>query len=243
MVQVNGNTPINLRVKFLKIGKMQYISHLDLVRTMTKVVIRSKLPVYYTEGFNPIPKLVFAAPLSIGTESLTELMDIRLTERIDPEEAVRLLNENLTDEMRVEEAYYPETKFTDMKWLGYVITLDTNGADEALMKKCISTLLSDEVVIEKKSKKGTMNKVNIRPLIHSVEGYMREGRLIGESRGNRLICLNCTLSADPSSFLNPEHVINVLRAECGILSDPCIINEGYTILRVSAKRADMSEFR
>ena len=113
MVQVNP-TKLVIRFKFKKTGKLQYISHLDLVRTMHKVIVRADLPLWYTEGFNPKPKMVFAAPLSIGTESLSEFMDIRLTEPIDPKEAMARLNANMTDEMQVTEAYYPETKFTDL---------------------------------------------------------------------------------------------------------------------------------
>ena len=97
MVQVN-NTPITLRVKFFKKGRLQYISHLDLVRTMMKIIVRAKLPLWYTEGFNPKPKITFAAPLSIGTESMCEFMDIRLTEKMPAEEAMRRLNENMTDD-------------------------------------------------------------------------------------------------------------------------------------------------
>ena len=81
MVQVNSSYTI--RFKFKKVGSLQYISHLDLVRTMHKIVVRSGLPLKYTEGFNPKPKMVFAAPLSIGTESLCEFLDVRLSERVD----------------------------------------------------------------------------------------------------------------------------------------------------------------
>ena len=76
MVQVN-NTPLNLRVKFSKTGRLAYISHLDLVRTMNKIVVRAKLPLWYTEGFNPKPKMVFSVPLSTGTESDVEFMEDR----------------------------------------------------------------------------------------------------------------------------------------------------------------------
>ena len=96
-----------MRVKFFKRGKLQYISHLDLVRTMMKIIVRAKLPLWYTEGFNPKPKMVFAAPLSIGTESMTEFMDLRLIERMSEEEALLRLNRNMTDEMQAIEAYYP----------------------------------------------------------------------------------------------------------------------------------------
>ncbi len=71
MVQVN-NEKLFIRLKFKKTGNLQYISHLDLVRTMHKVIVRADLPLWYTEGFNPKPKMIFAAPLSIGTESLSE---------------------------------------------------------------------------------------------------------------------------------------------------------------------------
>ena len=107
MVQVN-NTPITLRVKFCKVGSLQYISHLDLVRTMMKVIVRAKLPLWYTEGFNPKPKLVFAAPLSTGVESVCEFMDIRLTEKMDPKAAIEALNANMTLQMQAIDAYYPE---------------------------------------------------------------------------------------------------------------------------------------
>ena len=95
MVQVN-NTPITLRVKFCKVGNLQYISHLDLVRTMMKIIVRANLPLWYTEGFNPKPKLTFATPLSIGTESVCEFMDIRLTEKIEPQKAIDALNANIS---------------------------------------------------------------------------------------------------------------------------------------------------
>ena len=83
VTEMNNNTPIVFRIKFKKVGNLKYVSHLDLVRTMHKIIVRSKLPLWYTEGFNPKPKMVFAAPLSIGTESLVEFMDLRLVERDD----------------------------------------------------------------------------------------------------------------------------------------------------------------
>ena len=231
MVQVN-NTPINLRVKFKKVGNLQYISHLDLVRTMHKIIVRAKLPLWYTEGFNPKPKMVFAAPLSIGTESLCEFVDIRLTEKIREEEALHLLNENMTEEMKATKAYYPDAKLTDLKWFSYTVRISTNGASESLAAECERELLSEKVEIEKRTKSGDMVKVDISPLIKSVNAVYD-----GEQ-----IRISCILSADASAFLNPEYIIKALKEKCKILSDPCIMNEGYSIMRENAYRADMSEF-
>lgn len=231
MVQVN-NTPITLRVKFCKVGNLQYISHLDLVRTMMKVIVRSKLPLWYTEGFNPKPKLTFAAPLSIGTESMCEFMDIRLTEIIDPKDAINALNANMTLQMQAIDAYYPENKMTTLRWLEYKICINTDGADEALAVKCAEALAEDTLPILKKTKSGEA-VVDIKPLVKQTDV---------EYDGEK-ICIKCILSADASAFLNPEYVVKVLREKCGILSSDDLLSENYTILRTNAYRDDMTEFR
>ena len=232
MVQVN-NTPINLRVKFKKVGNLQYISHLDLVRTMHKIIVRAKLPLWYTEGFNPKPKMVFAAPLSIGTESLTEFVDIRLIEKIDVADALSRLNANMTDEMQAIEAYYPERKLTDMKWLSYTMVVHTDSASQELAERCEKFLMGERVEVEKKNKKGDTVLSDIRPLIKSVNAVFD-----GEN-----IRISCVLSADASAFLNPEYVIKALKNECGILSSGDLLAEYYSVMREAAFCEDMSEFR
>ena len=228
---MNNNTPINLRIKFKKVGMLQYVSHLDLVRTMSKIVVRAKLPLWYTEGFNPKPKMVFAAPLSIGTESYVEFMDLRLVEKIDPEVAIKSLNDNLTDELVVLDAYYPETKHTDLKWLGYTITLDVLGASEELAKMCKRAFDKEQVLVKKKERIGG-KEVDIKPLIKSIDSKVEQNKVI----------LECILCADASSFLNPEYVVKHLRESVGILAAENIMSESYTIVRHSAYREDMSEF-
>ena len=157
MVQVN-NTPLTVRIKFRKEGGLQYISHLDLVRTMHKIIVRSKLPLWYTEGFNPKPKMVFAAPLSIGTESKSEYMDLRLTERVPESEVAEALNKNLTEEMQVLEVYYPETKLTDLKWFSYTISITTENGSQELAKSCEALLNSPNIEIEKKPSRASRQK-------------------------------------------------------------------------------------
>lgn len=226
-----NNTPINLRVKFKKVGNLQYVSHLDLVRTMHKIIVRARLPLWYTEGFNPKPKMVFAAPLSIGTESLVEFMDLRLSERVDPAVAINALNANMTDELVVLDAYYPDTKLTDLKWLSYVITVNTTGASSELAEACNNALRADSMPVAKKQKPD--DTMDIKPLIRSASAVYDAGS----------IRIDCVLSADASAFLNPEYVVKYLRSACGILSSEDLLSESYSILRRGAYAADMSEYR
>ena len=235
MVQLTPNKPyVTLRVKFKKVGSLQYISHLDLVRTMHKIIVRARLPLWYTEGFNPKPKMIFAAPLSIGTESVCEFMDIRLIDNPDPEEIKARLNANMTDEMQVIEAYYTDAKLTDLKWLSYSIVIKTDNASARLAEECEKHLLADSVIVEKKTKPGEPTvTTDIRKLIRSASVSFSDG----------LIKIDTVLSADASCFLNPEYVVKALRSGVGILTNPDLTKEYYTVTRLAAFKGDMTEFR
>ena len=232
MVQVNQNTPITLRVRFFKKGNLQYISHLDLVRTMHKIVVRSKLPLWYTEGFNPKPKMVFAAPLSIGTESVCEFLDIRLSEKIEPSLAMDMLNKNMTFEMQVTEAYYPESKLTELKYFSYDIVIRSNGDADQNAKLCNNLFSEEKICVLKKTKSGEA-EVDIKPLI----------KYACAAASGEDIKINCILSADQSAFLNPEILVKALRTKCNILSSENLLEEFYSILRQNAFFSDMSPFR
>ena len=229
MVQVN-NEKIFIRLKFRKTGNLQYISHLDLVRTMHKVIVRADLPLWYTEGFNPKPKMIFAAPLSIGTESLSEFMDLRLTERMDPKEVMDRLNRNMVSDMQIYDAYYPESKFTDLQWISYKIQLRLTDTTDDIVSKISSCLSADVIEVAKKSGEGV---TDIKPLIKSLEVTKKEG----------YIEIYTLLSANPSAFLNPEYVIKALKAKVGILRDEDLLSESYSIMREEAYFADLTAFR
>ena len=235
MVQLTPQHPyLTLRLKFKKVGSLQYISHLDLVRTMSKIITRARLPLWYTEGFNPKPKMIFAAPLSIGTESVCEFLDIRLIDDIPAEEVKARLNANMTDEMQVIEAYYTEEKLTDLKWLAYSMDITTDGASKELADACQRALLAQSVMVMKKAKpREEAPTVDIRPLIKEINADYRNG----------VIHIDAVLSADTSSFLNPEYVIKALKTECGILSNPDLTKEYYSIMRTAAYKSDMSDFK
>ena len=74
--------PKNIRIKFLKTGSLQYISHLDLHRLINRALVRAGIPIWYTKGFNPHAKMVFALPLPVGVESVCEYLDVKIDKEI-----------------------------------------------------------------------------------------------------------------------------------------------------------------
>ncbi len=228
-------TPKTIRIKFRKVGSLQYISHLDLQRTLARVLVRADIPMWYTQGFNPHAKVVFGLPLSVGTESECEFIDLRLDRDIPPAELRARLNRELTAEMEVAEAYEPSSKFTDIAWARYEMILRFAGADRSTAEKLQSLWATPPLIMVKKTKSGE-KEVDITPLVREIKVIYHDDRP-GEIRVRAL------LSASEGSYLNPEMLISAAKRELGILSgDPA--EEEYSILRSHVYLADgVTEFR
>ena len=223
--------PKILRVVFRKIGNLQYISHLDLMRTMTRVIIRSRIPVAYSEGFNPIPRLSFAAPLSVGVESHVEIMDIRITHPVFLDAAMTSLNENLPPELRVSEVYMAETKPRDIAFASYEISIYREGADDALAS-CVERALSARpLTVLKKTKTGERD-TDISPLIED----------LSVKTGDGCVSVSVMLRVENASFLNPDYLVRAISETGGIFTGEKD-KEYYTILRTGFYLNDGSRFR
>jgi len=72
------------RIKYTKQGVIRFISHLDTMRALKRALRRATLPVAYSEGFNPRPKMSMGPALPLGHESVCELADITLTRELPP---------------------------------------------------------------------------------------------------------------------------------------------------------------
>ena len=99
MVSVNEYEKV--RLEFSKTGRAKFISHLDLNRTLRTAFVRAKVAIWFTNGFNPHPKLVFSLPLSLGAESMCEFLDIRVLPPVDYEKIKESLNKNLPDDIQI----------------------------------------------------------------------------------------------------------------------------------------------
>ncbi len=75
--------PMRVRVTYAKRDALRYTGHLDLQRVWERVLRRSGLPILYSQGFNPLPRLQLAGALPLGIESRCEVMDFWLGERLE----------------------------------------------------------------------------------------------------------------------------------------------------------------
>ena len=226
--------PRTVRVKFRKVGNLQYISHLDLQRTISRVLIRAGIPMWYTKGFNPHAKMTFGLPLSVGAESLCEYLDLRIDRDMGNKEIKERLNEALTDELCVLEVYtVPEASvFADIIWASYDIRIRTSDLAPALADEIKTYLTTSPLMMDKKSKSG-IRQVDITTLIRSLDATVEAGELI----------IHAMLCVSGSDYLNPEYLIRALRERFGILPEGDVASE-YSILRTHVYLLDgVTEFR
>ena len=226
------NTPIRLRFRFRKVGRLRYVSHLELVRTVSKAATRAGIPCWFTQGFNPVPKIVFGTPMSVGMESECELVELRLTERVEPADALERLNAATPAELTFLEAYYPDNKLTDQCFAQYEILVRTDKDAENLAA-AFRRLLSDP-------------NLTCRNLTHGKASERVVGRQTGDATvvatGKNALRLTMTLGTSQGEFLNPDYVMIALDQATGFLEGSPIEN-AYLIRRLAALDKDKKPFR
>ena len=153
-----------VRLVFSKTGRAKYISHLDLYRAMTRVLRRAAIPLWYTEGFNKHPYITFAAPLSLGHESVCERMDFRLTdETVSMREIVDRINACLPEGLKAISAAEAVTKASDLGYAKYRLRL---SCSPAVLRAFLD---QPSILVEKKTKKkGGVKTVEIKPHLKDV---------------------------------------------------------------------------
>ena len=213
--------PRTVRIRFRKVGDLQYISHLDLQRTLHRILVRAGIPMWYTKGFNPHAKIVFSTPLSVGAQSECELVDIRIDREMSCERIKSLLNNEVTDELRILDAYIPSTKFSEITWADYTFEICREGLDENMIASIKEAVSRDQLMMTKKTKSGEKD-INIIPLIKSLDARL-------EDDGGKIV-ISAILNVNPDSYLNPDLFLSALDRECGLLNaEPDKLR--YTIMR------------
>lgn len=190
----------DVRVFFRKTGRMKFISHLDLQRFMIRMIRRSGIPVWYSEGFNPHPYITFALPLSLGFESSYDVMDMRLDEDDFPlSKALDMLKAVMPEGIELFGIGEPQMKAGKIAFAEYKISYDELSETTA---KALEDFLSlPEILTEKRSKKGKMNTVDLAPAIKS---FSVEGETV-----------TLLLSAGGANNLNPKLLLEAFEKQSG----------------------------
>jgi len=187
-----------VRFRYSKTGRAMYISHLDLTATMRRSFLRAGINLKYSEGFNPHPYMSVALPLSVGCESICELIDVAIADDIVPD----LRSIKLPDGLEISEAYIPASTFNDISWI------EINGkmhydkkTDNDIIKRLKQCFSQKSIIITKRTKRGS-KELDIAPHIKDLDFSFVDNEIM----------LTAKLSAqDPS--INADDLLNALDNE------------------------------
>ena len=157
------------RLLFEKTGSAVWMSHLDLMRLMQRAFKRAGLPLTHTHGFNPRPSVSIALPLSVGVESVCEILDFDLEGELPLMETIQTrLNAALVPGITVRQVYMDGRKIRDLALLRCRLGLEYDGGIPAGATDAIATLFAlESLMVEKKSKNGILEQ-DIRPMIREL---------------------------------------------------------------------------
>ena len=188
-----------VRIWFDKTGEIKYISHLDLMRCFTRAIRRAKIPLWFTEGFNPRPYMQFALPLSLGMQSVCESVDIRIEGEISNDEILNRLKSVMPSGITIKSVTEPVFDPKVIAFGAFDITFSLANDTERLKKFIEDTLLSDEIIVEKLGKKGrqkVMKEINLKEYISSSEVKIKNSDVVC----TLILPAGCTTNINPSLF-------------------------------------------
>ena len=144
-----------LRLRYEQTGRAVWCSHLDTMRTMQRALNRADVPIRYSEGFNPHALLSILMPLSVGTESLCQLADIRVREEVDIISLPERLTAVLPEGFRVTECYEEGImKPAALKWMRVEGRWEYDTTDPVRAAEACRELFAGKVEVLRRTKRG-----------------------------------------------------------------------------------------
>ena len=196
------------RMKFEKRDEVKYIGHLDTMRTFTRCIKKTSLPIKFSTGFNPRVQLAFALPLAVGVTSECEFFDLELNGDLDCQVVIDELNKAFPSGFKVltcEKMEHAKGLMSLVKEATYEVTiaLSTDANNEEIVQKINDRFSSDEIVTEKQGKNNQIENVDIKPLII-------EYNVTSPKYNTVIVSVHCL--AGSAKNLNPNLIVNAIKS-------------------------------
>lgn len=164
---MQANYVQRLRLTFAKLGPTRFIGHLDLARTLERALNRARIPLAYTQGYNPRPRMQLAAALPLGFTSECEMVDIWLLEQVEPGAARQAIEAKMAPGIEIIDVMQVELSEPALQnrvaEAEYVAKLNKATDRESLTTSIAHFLAAESVVRERRGK-----QYDLRPLVLSL---------------------------------------------------------------------------
>jgi radical SAM-linked protein len=210
-----------LRIRFSRGEEIKYISHLDLLRLWQRALNRAEIPLAYSEGFSPHPRMSLAAPLALGVTGEAELMDIFLARWSSPHTFTTAMARQLPPGIKIEQVFniaptMPSLQ-SQVRSAEFKVGIETDK-EQAEIESAINALLDKESIPWQHQRDTGTRRYDLRPLIEDL--WLADWR---KGYVNIMMRLRC----DSSGSGRPEQVTAAL----GFAQYPDAINRTQLILQ------------
>ncbi len=192
---------MRIRITFAKQGALRYTGHLDLHKLWERAARRAELPLAYSQGFHPQPKMNLAAALPLGFSSRCEMLDMKLENEISLDGLRERLNDTLPSGIQVLEIEQVDERApalqTQVDSADYEVTLSESVDGSELKRKIDSVMESESIPRERRGR-----TYDLRPLIEALTPIPSPG-----GRGEKILM---RLAAREGATGRPEEVLDVL---------------------------------
>lgn len=194
---------MRVRITFSKQGPLRFIGHLDLHRLWERAMRRAGLPIAYSQGFHPQPKISLAAALPLGFSSRGEVLDVRLNEELTVTDISTRLQESLPPDIKIIDVQSVDERLpalqTQVLSAAYNVHL-TEAIDGSELTRRVEMLMNSESLLRERRGKS----YDLRPLIEMLS-------VITEANGK--VWLKMTLASREGATGRPEEVLSALGIE------------------------------
>jgi radical SAM family uncharacterized protein/radical SAM-linked protein len=159
------------RLRWTKLGEFAYLSHLELIALFMRALRRAGLPAAMSEGKRPRPRFSFGPALALGAESTYEVLDVTLTEDLEPAAIQGALNDVLPEGVVIADAARLGAGARGLSLDGLAYAYEVRwpaGMPAGLEDRVAAALAREAIPVERLDKKGRSRTVDIRPRIHSL---------------------------------------------------------------------------
>jgi radical SAM-linked protein len=208
-----------MRIRYAKRGRLRFTSHRDFSRAFERALFRARVPMAYSSGFNPHPRISYAGASPTGAASEAEYLEIGLSEVVDPEAVRRDLDASLPDGLDLLEVVPSAGGSLADLLEASVWEISVSGVDETTLAGAVERLLAtDEVPVERMTKKG-LRRFDARAAIVSL-AVRPPGA--SENGGETCAILAVVLRHGTPS-VRPDDVLAALREIAGIETGPAAL--------------------
>ena len=200
---------MRIRITFAKQGPLRYTGHLDLHKLWERAARRAELPLAYSQGFHPQPKMNIAAALPLGFSSRCEVLDMKLEHEIQLDGMREKLQQTLPAGIQVlnvesadEHAPALQTRVASAE---YQVTL-TGSIDESELHRKIDSVMESESIIRERRGK----TYDLRPLIEELQILESDGLPSGQELAPVVQKIFMRLAAREGATGRPEEVLDTL---------------------------------